>query len=183
MSNKFFLPAVTFVAGILLLIFLHQFFYTTTQREIFKMQLETRRLHEVERELAELKTRHKNLSEFIAQKDLQLDEALNFLPTTLAQEKFIDELYRAADFNNVRLTSVQAEDAISAEEIQSQVITVALEADYISLLNFLRGILDGARLVNLENFSVESVSNSVLSCRLALKIFATTSISDNKKIS
>ena len=178
MSNKLFLPAMMFIAGLLLLIAWHQFFYTTTQREVLNMQLEARRLHEVERQLSELKLRHKDLSAFVAQKDSQLDAALNFLPPTLAQEKFIDGLYRAAEFNNVRLTSVQAEDAILAEEIQSQVITVALEADYISLLKFLRETLDGGRLVSLENFSVESAGNAVLSCRLALKIFATTSASD-----
>ena len=178
MRNKFFLPTITFIAGIILLIIWHQFFYTAIEREILSINLETRRLHELERELNELKERHKDLAEFVAQKDSELDAALNFLPTTLAQEKFIDELYQAADFNKVRLTSVQAEESISAEEIQSQVITVTLESDYISLLNFLRETLDGRRLVSLENFSVESLGNSILSCRLALKIFASTSTVD-----
>ncbi|MBQ7454467.1 MAG: type 4a pilus biogenesis protein PilO [Selenomonadaceae bacterium] len=172
MSNKIFLPAVTFVAGLLLLIVWHQFFYTTTQQEILSMQLETRRLREVERELNELKARHENLSDFVAEKDQQLDAARNFFPATLEQEKFIDELYRAADFNKVHLTSVQTSDANSADEIQSQVISVELEGDYISLLNFLRETLDGGRLVSLENFSVEKMSGSVLSCDVSLKIFA-----------
>ena len=173
MSDKRFLPAIIFLLGIILSFGWYKFFYEPVQREILSMELETRRLREVEREILQLKARHKDLSAFIATKELELDAAREFLPTTLMQDKFIDELYRAADSCKVQLISVRAGEIISAEEIQSQVVSVELEADYVSLLNFIREILDGERLATLENFSAESAEGKILSCELNFKIFAT----------
>ena len=170
MREKFFLPA-TFVICAAMFIVWHQFFYTAIQREILSAELETRRLREVERELAELRTRHKSLATLAAIKESELDDARKFLPATLEQDKFIDELYRTADFCRVSLTAVTANEIISADDFQAQVLTVKLEANYISLLNFLREILDGGRLVSLEKFSV--TGSKVLDCELTFKIFAT----------
>ena len=96
----------------------------------------------------------------------------NFLPEALKEEKFIDELYRTADSLDVRIISIRAGEINSAEEIQSQVVSVNLEADYISLVNFIREILDGERLASLEKISVEKSSAKNLSCALSFKIFA-----------
>jgi len=40
------------------------------------------------------------------------------------------------------------------------------------LLNFIRELIDGERLINLENFSAESVRGKIISCELSFKIFA-----------
>lgn len=169
MREKFFLPT-TFVICAVIFFGWYQFFYTATQREILSVQLETRRLHEVERELGELKARRGNLTAFAAAKELELDAIKKFLPTTLETDSFIDELYRAAEFSRVSLISVTAGETVEAEEIQSQIVTLKLESDYISLMNFIREILDGARLVSLESFSVTGAK--ILSCELSFKIFA-----------
>lgn len=171
MNDKFFLPA-TLMACAVIVIALRLFVYEPVQAEIVSMELETRRLREVEREISELKARYGNLATFKASKELQLDEARIFLPATLAQDEFIVELYRAADFSKVRILSVQTGEEISSEKIQAQVVNVRLEADYISLLNFIRETLDGGRLTNLENFSVEISGGNILSCSLSFKIFA-----------
>ncbi len=171
MRDNFFLPT-TIILCVIIFVGWHQFFYTTTQREILNMELETRRLREIEREISELKARHENLSAFVETKEFELDAARNFLPSTIAQDKFIDELYRTAEFRSVRIISIQTGEVISAEKFQSQVITVNVETDYISLLNFIRELLDGSRLINLENFSAESVSGKIISCELSFKIFA-----------
>ena len=171
MQEKFFLPA-TLLVCIILFIGWHQFFYDTTQREILNAELEARRLREVEREISELKARHENLSAFIATKEFELDAARNFLPTTLEEDKFIDELYRAAESCRAQIVSVQASEAIAAENAQSQFVTVNLEADYVSLLNFIREILDGERLTSLENFFAGSSEGRILSCEVTFKIFA-----------
>lgn len=173
MRDKNFLPLIVFALIIILSFGWWQFIYEPARREILSMKLETRRLHEVEREIMELKTRHEDLSAFIEAKELELDAARNFLPATLEQDKFIDELYRAADFHKARIISVQTDDATS-ETLQAQVVNVKLEADYISLLNFLRAILDGGRLTSLERFSVEHATGRILSCELSFKIFATS---------
>lgn len=173
MDKKFFLPLTAFVALTAVVVVWHQFFYATTQREILAMQLETRRLRGLEREITTLKARH-DLTALLSAKENQLDAARIFLPTTPAQDKFIDELYRTAEFYRARLISVQAGEVTSAAAIQSQVVNVSLEADYVALLNFIRETLDGGRMVSLENFSVTGGDN-VLSCELSFKIFAAPS--------
>ena len=172
MDKRFFLPLMIFAVCTLAVVAWHQFFYEATQREILSMKLETRRLRGLEQEISELKARHGDLATFAATNERRLDEARIFLPATLAQDKFIDELYRAAEFNQVRLTAVQADEATSTEEIQSQVVHVTAEAGYVSLLNFIRETLDGGRLVSLEKFSAESVGNNVITCEVTFKIFA-----------
>ena len=172
MNDKRFLPPIIFALIIFLSVGWWQFIYAPAQREILNMELETRRLSEVEREIADLKTRNGDLAAFVEEKEAQLDKARNFLPATLAQDKFIDEIYRTADFQRVRIISIQAGEIISAEEFQSQVMSVKLETDYISLMNFIREILDGRRLTMLERFSAESVEGKIISCELSFKIFA-----------
>ena len=137
------------------------------------MELETRRLHGVKQEISELKARHGNFAAFVTSKELQLDKAKIFLPPTLAQEEFIDGLYRAADFSKARIISVHTGEEIQDKNVQAQVLEVKAEADYISLLNFIRIILDGERLATLEKFSVDSAEGNILSCDLSFKIFAT----------
>ena len=172
MNDKKFLPPIIFGLIIILSVGWYKFIYEPAQREILNMELETRRLREIEREILELKARHENLAAFVEEKDLQLDEARIFLPTTLAQDKFIDELYRTANSANVRINSIRTGEVTSSEQLQSQVVNVKLEADYISLLNFIREILDGGRLTSLEKISVESLSGKILSCELSFEIFA-----------
>lgn len=171
MNSKIFLPAVVVVC-ILLPLAWYQFVYEPTQREILNMQLETRRLRQVEREIIDLKARHENLSAFIAAKDRQLDDARKFLPTTPAQDKFIDELYRTAEIWRVRLAAVQTGEIISANDLQTQSVTVGAEAEFVALLNFIREILDGGRAVSLEKFFIERAGGNVLSCKLTFKIFS-----------
>lgn len=167
-----FLITATVAACVLIFVAWQQFFYEPIQREILSVQLETRRLRELKRELVELKARHGDLSTLATTKELALDEARNFLPATVAQDKFIDELYQAAQMCDARLLAVQAGEIISAKEISAQVVNVKLEASYVALLNFIRAILDGGRLVSLGNFSAEVSSGNLLSCELSFKIFA-----------
>ncbi len=172
MYDKKFLPAIILALGIILSLGWYELIYAPAQREILNMELETRRLREVEREILELKARHENLAAFVEEKELQLDAAQNFLPTTLAQEKFIDELYHAAESLDVKIISIRAEETTSTEKLQAQVVSVNLLADYIALLNFIREILDGERLTVLEKISIEKASGRTLDCRLNFKIFA-----------
>ena len=171
MDEKKFLPAIIFVM-IIFSFGWYKFFYEPALRETLSMELEARQLREVEREILELKARHENFSAFVEAKELELDAAKKFLPTTPAQEKFIDELYRAADFYRVRIAAVQVDEKSSAEKIQSQVVSLNVETNYISLVNFIRAVLDGERLTRLENFSATSAGNGIVSCALSFEIFA-----------
>lgn len=178
MDKKFFLLLIICALAI---VAWYQF-YEITQSEIWEMKLETRRLRGLEQEISALKVRHRDLTAFAATNEQLLNEARILLPVTPAQNKFIDELYRTAENNHVWLTAVQSGEVTAAEEIQSQLVHVSIEADYISTLNFIREILDGGRLVSLENFSAVSGGNNVITCELTFKIFAAPSnLSANKK--
>ena len=172
MRDKKFLPPIILALTKILSVGWLQFVYEPIQREILNMELETRRLREIEREIFDLKAR-KDLSAFLEEKDIQLDAMRNFLPETLEEEKFIDELYQRAEFLGVKIISIRAGTMDSSEEIQSQVVNVNLSADYISLVNFIREVIDGGRLTSLESISIEKTSGKSLSCNLNFKIFAT----------
>lgn len=172
MRDKKFLPLIIFFLGIILSFGWLKFIYEPSQREILNMELETRRLREIEREISELKSRHENLLTFVQATEQRLDDMRIFLPSTLAQDEFIAELYRAAEFSQARIIFVQSSEIISGEEFQAQVVSVKLETEYISLLNFIREVSDGGRLTSLERFSLESAGGKILSCDLSFKIFA-----------
>ena len=177
MREKFFLP-LTLAICALVFVAWYQFFYETTQREISGMKLETRRLREVEREIAALKALHGDLSTLAETKALQLDEMKNFLPPTLSQDEFIDGLYRAAESSKARIISVQTGEETSDDKIAAQIVNVRLEADYIAVLNFVRETLDGERLTILESFSAESSGGKFISGALTFKIFAAPKVAD-----
>lgn len=174
MNDRKFLPPIILLAAIILAVGYFQFIYEPTKREILNMELETRRLSEIEREIFDLRARHGNLAAFVTEKELQLDEAQNFLPATLEQEKFIDEVYRAAEICGVKILSIRSGEVTSTEELQAQVVSLKSEADYISLMNFIREVLDGGRLTSLEEISLESSGGKILSCDVEFKIFATS---------
>ena len=171
MPDKRFLVPLTVVACVLCYFVLQEFVWEPARREIVNMQLETRRLRDIKQEILELKARHGDLSALVAQKERELDAAREFLPSELNAEKFIDALYQSAQAQRAEIISVQAGD-IGGEELQSQTVTVKLEAEYISLLNFLREILDGKRLAALETVSIDGTGGKILSCELTFRIFA-----------
>lgn len=171
MPDKKFLFPLTVLACVLCFVVLQEFVWEPARREVLNMQLETRRLREVEREILELKTRHGDLTAAVAQKERELEAAREFLPGELDAGKFIDALYQSAQSQRAEIISVQAGE-VGGEKLQSQTVTVKLEADYVSLLNFLREISDGKRLATLETVSVDGAGGKILSCELTFRIFA-----------
>lgn len=171
MPDKRFLPLVTLAVCVLCFFALNEFVFEPARRDILNMQLETRRLREVEREVLALKARHGDLTAAVAQKERELDAAREFLPVELEQDKFIDALYRTAENQRAQIISVQAGD-VEGDELQSQTVTVKLESQYVSLLNFAREIVDGKRFAVLEKASIDGTGDKFLSCELTFRIFA-----------
>ena len=168
MRAKIFLAAVVICAVVVGGFFL----YTAARQEILSMTLETRRLNETARNVLDFKARHENLAALLQLTERELDAAHLRLPRTLEQDKFISELYQAATLNGASLLSVQAGEVVASEQVQSQIVSVNLEASYISLLKFMREVTEGERLVSLEKFSVAKSDGIILSCELSFKIFA-----------
>ena len=168
MREKFYLPATLGICATAAVLF-WLLVYAPAQAEISAMKLETQRLQLQTRELETLQARYGNLSDFAEKLDEQLILAQDFLPTNIDDEKFIDSLHKAAAGKKVLINSVQVGE-VQGDEIQRQAVRVRLDADYISLLNFIREILDGGRLVALESYSIEG--SGILSCELEFSIFA-----------
>ena len=141
--------------------------YTPVQAEISTMRLQTRQLQLSARELDSLQTRYGNFADFVAATDERLTLAQEFLPAALDDEKFTARLYQIAENKKFAINSVQL------GENSGDTLTVRLrfDADYISLLNFVREVLDGDRLVRLENYSIDS-DGDFLSGELEFVIFA-----------
>lgn len=146
--------------------------YLPTRSEISSLQMETRKLQLETAELLRLQARHKNLADFVELEDERLNIAQEYLPAEIDDEKFAAELYRLAEEHSVSVNAVSVGE-ISEAQVQRQTVRIRLAADFVSLLNFIREILDGERLVCLENFSLASDgATNILDCELEILIYA-----------
>lgn len=95
------------------------------------------------------------------------------MPAEMNAEKFIAALYTSAENKKILINSVQTGEISEKDSLQRQEIKIRLDADYISLLNFIREVIDGERLASLENFSIAKDGESnILNCELEFIIFA-----------
>ncbi len=166
------MPLLTLLICATIGIFYWQLIYLPIQSEILKFKTETRQIQLIRAEISKLQTRHGNFDDFVEMNDERLALAQEYFPAEMDDEKFIAELYNLADAKNILIYSVQTGEN-SGGEIQTQSIKIRAEAEYISLLNFIREVVDGARLVNFENFSIESDGKTnILDCEMEFSIFA-----------
>lgn len=173
MNKKNSLPAIILIICAMVAILYRQFVYIPIQKEIADLNFETEKVEAIEKEIATLTARHKNFEEFVASTEEKLLQMQEFLPAEMNAEKFIAELYILAENKKILINSVQAGEIAEKDSVNRQKINIRLESDYISLLNFIREILDGERLASLENFSIASEGeSSILNCELEFMIFA-----------
>ena len=177
MNNEKFLPVITiFVCCVIAFIFTITI-YSPLKNAISSMQLQARRLQAVERDLDKFKKSHGDIEKFFNLTENRLVEAREFLPAESSQDDFVAELYKIAEKNNVFINSVQIGEIQAVEQNSEnnknffrQSINVKFDADYISTLKFLREILNGNRLITLDNISLESGEN-VLNGNIEISIF------------
>lgn len=173
MRGKNFLPITIICGGFVAIFILWQFLYVPMKSEILQMQLETKRLLAVERELKILQSRHENFSEFVELNGERLSELKKLLPQNSEQEKFTAEIYKLAEENKIAVTSLQVGEIISDEEknLSRQSVKIKLEGKYILLLNFIREIEDGERFAKLENISLENSDGNLILSEAEFFIF------------
>ena len=173
MSNRNFLPPLILIICATTLILYWQLVYIPVQNEISKFDAETKKLQAAEKELNYLQTRYKNFEEIAELTAERLTAAQELLPAEMNDEKFIAALYTLAEDKKILINSVQVGEISENDSVQRQSIKILLDADYISLLNFIREILNGERLASLENYSIASdVESNILNCELEFIIFA-----------
>ncbi len=167
MRDKFFLLILLIICAIIIFEVLGD----SLKAKISIMQSEARQLQAISAELSGLETRYENFAQVVATAEERLILAQEFLPDELDDEKFIASLYQTAENKKILINTVSVGE-IQTGEIQRQSIRVRLDATYPALLNFIREISDGNRLVRLENYSISGGGSEFLDCEIELSIFA-----------
>ena len=173
MLNKKFLPLIIFVTCATASVLYWQLIYIPVKAEISRLNAETKNFQVAEQELKYLQTRYKNFEKIVDLTAEKLARAQDYLPSEMNAEKFTAELYNFAEDKRILINAVQLGEISVTETVQKQSVKIQLNTDYISLLNFIREILDGERLASLENFIIASENESnILNCELEFTIFA-----------
>ena len=143
------------------------------QAEISRLDAETTQIEIAEREIKNLHERYGDLEKLVESANESLAQMQEYLPAEMQAEKFVAELYALAEDKQILINSVQMGEISEKNSVQSQSVKIKLESDFISLLNFIREILDGTRLVSFENFSIaREDETNILNCELEFVIFS-----------
>lgn len=173
MDKRFYLPTIIFIICATVAILYWQLIYLPVQAEISRLDAETKEIETVEREIEKLQARYGNLEDLVALTEERLSQMQEYLPAEMDSEKFITEIYKIAEDKKILIDSVQVGEISNKDSVQRQPVKIKLAADYISLLNFIREILDGERLASFENFSIAREGDTnILDCELEFLIFA-----------
>lgn len=170
MKQKIFFLLGIFIFGAVIAIFFLHSVYISWQGEIFQLQLETKKLQAQEKFLSDFSAQNGSLEDFLNLSEENFLIAREFLPSESEQEKFTNEVYRAAEKNNISVTSLQIGEPEALEANKDvaknffrQSIKIQFGANFADLLNFVREISDGERFTTLANISVEE-DEEILSC-------------------
>lgn len=173
MNSKNILPSAVLAICAVVAILYWQLIYSPVEAEISRLDAETKKIETLEKELKQLQTRYKNFESVVELTEERLSQMQEYLPAEMNAEKFIADLYNLAEDKKILINSVQAGEMSEKNSVQRQPLKIHLEADYISLLNFIREILDGERLASFESFSISRDGESnILNCELEFIIFA-----------
>lgn len=150
-----------------------QLIYEPVRAEIMAMDAETKRIETLEGEIEKLQLRYGNLEDLAALTEERLAQMQEYVPAEMETEKFVAEMYRLSEGKKILINAVQVGEISEKDSVQKQSVRVRLESDYISLLNFIREILDGERLASFESFTIAREGRTnILNCELEFVIFA-----------
>lgn len=173
MNRKNILPTAILAICATVAILYWQLIYLPLESEISRLDAETRKIEVLEKELNHLQTRYKNFEAVVELTEERLTQMQEYLPAEMNAEKFIADLYNLAEDKKILINSVQAGEVSEKNPVQRQQIKIRMESDYISLLNFIREVLDGERLASFESFSIARDGESnILNCEVEFVIFA-----------
>ncbi len=173
MNNKNILPLAVLAICATVAILYRQMIYLPVQEEISRLDAETKQIEIAESELKNLQARYGNLEELFELTQDRLAQMQEYLPAEMNAEKFVAQLYNFAEDKKILINSVQIGETSEKDSVQRQSVKIHLDADFISLLNFIREILDGERLASFESFSIaREYDSNILNCELEFVIFA-----------
>ena len=173
MKNKKFLPPAILITCATVAILYWLLIYLPVRAEIARLDAQTKQIEISETEIKNLQARYGDLEKLIESADEVLTQMQEYLPAEMQAEKFVAEMYALAEDKKILINSVQLGEISEKNSVQRQSIKIRLESDFISLLNFIREILDGKRLASFENFSIAREDDgNILNCELEFVIFS-----------
>ncbi len=107
--------------------------------------------------------------------DLMLNEKKGRLPDTTELESIMRELHRRASDSGVRIASFLPKSEIIKELYVEQPISLILEASFHDTLNFLYGVSQNTRIINMDDILMESPEyrnqKVIISSKLDIKVY------------
>ena len=171
-NRNIFLAAVLITCAMVAILY-WQLIYLPVQAEVSRLNAETKQIELAELEVKNLQERYGDLEKFVELTEERLAQMQEYLPAEMQAEKFVAQLYNAAEDKKILINSVQLGEVSEKNSVQTQTVKIQLSSDYISLLNFIREILDGERLASFEDFSIAREDDTnILNCELEFVIFA-----------
>lgn len=153
----------------------YYFYHVPLQRELVQLRLDRRRTAQLVVDILNFRNEHGDLDDYLLALDEQRAVIDRALPEQLSQGEFIDYLQRTALEHKIRLLSISpgSVEKTADARIVRLPIRILIECSYFTLLDFLKSLEDGERLICMENFSVASTDwGDSLRCELNLVLFA-----------
>ena len=113
---------------------------------------------------------HRDLEEFSRETAKHQELSLKAMPREMEQGAFLEFLQGLALGKGIELTGVVPGKSISEGDVLVLPLQVNLKCNYFQLLDFLKGLQEGERFLQIRNAKIHS-DKGKLACQLELAIF------------
>ena len=114
---------------------------------------------------------HRDLDAFSQETAKHQSLSMRAMPEELEQGAFLEFLQRLAIGNQMELLGVIPGKSVQEKDVLALPVQVKLSCNYYQLLDFLKGLQDGERFLQIRNARIHSEDGRLL-CQLDLAIFA-----------
>ena len=169
-----------------------QFIHKSAQQKILQVDLERQKLSKINENILNYSNKYGNLDNYMQKLEERFQLSIVTLPERMQQGEFISFLQKTALENQVNIISLNQSaiqlvndkslDSDSDTKNQAQnnnaklnklPISLKIECQYVSLINFLKTIEASERLMNIQDLSIISKGNGDwLTCELDIVIFS-----------
>ena len=156
-------------------------YHLPLERELLQMELHRQQAAKQIVEILNFKNEQGDLDGLMRELDEQRAELERALPPALSQGEFINYLQTKARSNQIRLISLTPGTVARDEDLPiiRLPLRVKVECTYFKLLDFLKELEAGERLINIGNFKATGKNDGeMLICELELVLFATAEEGD-----
>ncbi|MDD3114539.1 MAG: type 4a pilus biogenesis protein PilO [Anaerovibrio sp.] len=138
-----------------------------------EMQQREGRLQELKAQAAALQalqSEHNNLELYQLEVAGKRELAEKMLPGEMESAVLLDSIKKAADSSGMELRELVPGQPDMEDGVADMAVKVKLSGDYFSLLDFLRRVQNGTRLIHID--TMDLIQHQDLECQLGMKVFA-----------